>query len=54
MSDEIKSKVSFIYDGGKLGDVASTLIKIEDNKITILRDGELSNKIKNDFKDYLC
>lgn len=54
LSDEIKSKVSFIYDGGKLGDVASTLIKIEDNKITILRDGELSNKIKNDFKDYLC
>lgn len=53
LSSEIKSKVSFIYDGGTLGDIASTLIKIENNKIIILREGELSDRIRNDFKEYL-
>lgn len=52
LSDEIKSKVSFIYDGGVLGNTASTLIKIENNKIIFLREGMLANKIKDDFKEY--
>jgi tRNA A37 threonylcarbamoyladenosine synthetase subunit TsaC/SUA5/YrdC len=52
LSDEIKNKVSFIYDGGTLGNTASTLIKIDNNKIIFLREGELTNKIKEDFKEY--
>ena len=53
LSDEIKDKVDYIYDGGHLGQVASTLIKIENNKIMFLREGALANKIKEDFKEYL-
>ena len=53
LNDEIKKKVSFIYDGGTLGNTASTLIKIEDNKIIFLREGELASRIKEDFKEYL-
>ncbi len=53
LDDEIKSKVSYIYDAGDLSDIASTLIKIDNNKIVFLREGILANKIKKDFKDYL-
>ena len=53
LDDSIKKNVSYIYDGGKLSNVASTIIKIENNKIIFLREGNLASKIKNDFKDYL-
>ncbi len=53
VDNRIKDKVDYIYDGGILDNTASTLIKIENNKIVFLREGGLSNKIKNDFKDYL-
>ena len=53
VDNRIKDKVDYIYDGGILDNTASTLIKIENNKIVFLREGELSNIIKNDFKDYL-
>lgn len=53
LDDEIKSKVSYIYDAGDLSDIASTLVKIDNNKIVFLREGILANKIKKDFKDYL-
>ena len=53
VDNRIKDKVGYIYDGGILDNTASTLIKIENNKIVFLREGELSNIIKNDFKDYL-
>ena len=50
---ELKKYISYIYDGGQMSDVASTLVKAEDNKITFLREGILSEKIKEDFKDNL-
>lgn len=53
LDSQIKDKVAYIYDGGKLDTIASTIIKIENNKIIFLREGRLANKIKNDFKDYL-
>lgn len=53
LDEEIKSKVSYIYDAGELSDIASTLIKVEDNKIVFLREGILANQIKEDFKDYI-
>ena len=51
--DELLEKIDYVLDGGKLSNVSSTLIKIEDNKITILRDGILSDNIRNKFKDYM-
>ena len=50
IEEELKNKVSYIYDGGRINDVASTIIKVEDNKIIFLREGVLSSKIKKDFK----
>jgi len=50
---ELKKHISYIYDDGEKTDIASTLVKVEDNKIKILREGLLSEKIRVDFKDYL-
>jgi len=51
LDKSIKDKVSFIYDGGTLNSVASTLIKIENDKIILLREGSLASQIKEDFKN---
>ncbi len=53
LDDRIKNKVGYIYDGGHLGSEASTIIKIENNKIIFLREGSLAPKIKEDFNNYL-
>ncbi len=50
---ELKKYISYIYDDGEKTNVASTLVKVENNKIKILREGILANKIKEDFKDFL-
>ena len=47
---ELLEKVDFVLDGGKLSNESSTIIKVEDGKIEILRDGSLSEKIKEEFK----
>ena len=49
---ELSQNIDYIYDGGTLSDVASTLVKVEDNKITFLREGVLSEQIKKDFEKY--
>jgi L-threonylcarbamoyladenylate synthase len=53
LEKELKDKISYIYDIGVLNNDASTLIKVENNKIIFLRDGKLSDKIKEDFKEYI-
>ena len=53
LDNELKKKISFIYDDGDLSDIASTLIKVDNNKIVFLREGLLAEKIKKDFKDYI-
>lgn len=47
----LRRQVKYIYDGGVITNVASTIIRIDNNKIIFLRDGDLSRKIKEDFKD---
>ncbi len=49
----LKNKISYIYNDGILDNISSTLIKVENNKIIFLREGLLSNKIKEDFKEYI-
>lgn len=53
IEEELKNKISYIYDIGTLGTTASTLIKVENNKIIFLREGDLSKQIKEDFKEYI-
>ncbi len=50
---ELKEYISYVYDDGEKTNVASTLVKVEDGKIKILREGILSSKIKEDFKDFI-
>ena len=53
LDTELKKEVSYIYDAGFLSDIASTLIKVENDKIIFLREGILAETIKKDFKDYI-
>ena len=54
LEPELKNEIDYIYDGGKLTTIPSTLIKIENEKITILREGEIANKIKKEFANYIA
>ena len=42
--------MSYVYDGGVLSDTSSTIVKIINNKIEILREGELASLIREEFK----
>lgn len=53
IDESIKSKVKYIYDSGEINKVASTIIKVDNNKINILRNGCLEETIKNEFKNYI-
>lgn len=53
LDKRIKSKVSYIYDGGLLNNLASTIIKIENNRIIFIREGVISKQIKKEFNEYL-
>ena len=47
---ELLSKVSFVYDGGELSDISSTIVQVIDNKIRIIREGELSPLLIEEFR----
>lgn len=39
--DEFKDKVDIIIDGGKTNEIPSTIVRVENNEINILREGSL-------------
>lgn len=49
IDEEITSKIKYIYDGGYIDSVSSTVVRIDDGKVVILREGSLSDEIKNYF-----
>lgn len=49
LDSSIKENLSYIYDGGVINNEPSTLIKIVDDRVVILRKGALSNDIENTF-----
>ncbi len=53
LEHEMKENVSYIYDEGELSTTASTLIKVENGKIKILREGELASQILKDFESII-
>ena len=53
LEDSIKNNVDYIVDGGYINRDASTIIKVDENNIKILRDGKMSNIIKEDYKDFI-
>lgn len=50
---ELLEKISYVYDGGVLSDVSSTIVQIVDNKIKFIREGELASFIKDEFRGEL-
>lgn len=41
--------ISYVEDGGEIVANSSTIIKVNDNRIEFLREGDLSKTIKNDY-----
>lgn len=50
LEEDISKYVSYIYDGGILSNTSSTIVKVVDERLEILRDGELASVIKKDFE----
>ena len=50
---ELLNKVSYIEDNGEIKSCSSTIIKVENEKITILREGILSEQIKEKYTKYM-
>lgn len=46
---EMLDKISYIEDGGEIKALPSTIIKVENNKIIFLREGDLTAQIKKDY-----
>ena len=49
IEDELKDKIDYIEDAGEIVGVESTVIRVVDKELKILRDGILSDKIRNYF-----
>lgn len=50
LEEDISKHVSYVYDGGILSDSSSTIVRVNGGKIEIIRDGELSSSIREDFE----
>ncbi len=53
INDELKKHISYIYDDGEKTNISSTLVKVENNKIKILREGVLADIIKKEYNKYI-
>jgi L-threonylcarbamoyladenylate synthase len=47
---EIIEKIDYIEDGGYLDNQSSTIVKIDDNKLVILREGKITDEIRNYYE----
>ena len=50
LEDELKKNIKYVVDGGILEDYPSTLVKVVDDKVIVLREGELALRIQKDFQ----
>lgn len=53
IEEKLRNKISYILDDGIKTNISSTIVKVEDNKIHILRAGDLASRIKQDFSEYV-
>ncbi|MBR4693943.1 MAG: threonylcarbamoyl-AMP synthase [Bacilli bacterium] len=49
LDPELKKYIAYISDGGEVVAASSTIVTIIDNKVKILRDGDLSSDIRSSF-----
>lgn len=48
LEEDISKYVSYVYDGGIMSDTSSTIVKV-DEKIEIIREGEVASLIREEF-----
>lgn len=53
LEENLIEKIDYIEDGGEIKSVSSTIVKIDGDKLNILRDGKMSNEIRNYFEEIL-
>ena len=46
---EMLDKIAYVEDGGEITALPSTIVKVENDKIVFLREGDLANTIKKDY-----
>ena len=49
LDPELKKYIAYISDGGEVVAASSTIVTVIDNKVKILRDGDLSSDIRSSF-----
>ena len=49
ISDELLFGIDYVYDGGEINSLSSTIIRVVDGKLVILRRGELVDDIESYF-----
>ena len=49
LDESIKNNVDYIYDGGVINRDSSTIVRVKDNKVEILRKGSLATDIESSF-----
>ena len=49
LENKIKENVDYIYDGGTINNKPSCIVKVDNNKVVILREGNLSNEIRKEY-----
>lgn len=50
LDKELKDNIDYLYDGGEVTAKSSTIVKFKNHKLQIIREGILSNKLKERFK----
>lgn len=53
LEKDLIDNIDYIEDGGEVDSQSSTIIKIEDNKLVVLREGKLSREIEEYYKENL-
>lgn len=50
LDKELKDNIDYLYDGGEVTAKSSAIVKFKNHKLQIIREGILSNKLKERFK----
>ena len=51
IDEELKREIDYIYDGGEVIDLASTVVVFDNDKLKILRDGKMSKQLLDRFSN---
>ena len=51
LEDELIKNIDYIYDGGTITNKSSTIVKFNNKRLEILREGILTNKLKERFNN---